>query len=262
MDNNYLKIIIETFKSIQPITEPNFFQKKQEFKKKILGIYTKKVENGENISEEGFIDNCANAVKELKGFVVEYTKLIKDKKLSSLILAINFATRDEYLIDYGEIQLNRKNEIKSKKDQINKSFGRDYLIDVTHLVNIEGSKLCFNDIDFIESGLKLIDMQDSQQTESKLLDLSDTNAVQKLIYLNELGIIDFLRTKNEFLGSVNLMATILSSVTGVKAATLQTSLNRLINNDTDDKNHPYATKNTVNKVRQTLINKNITIKTS
>ena len=101
-----------------------------------------------------------------------------------------------------------------------------------------------------------------QQTELEPLDLSDTSAVEKIIYLNELGIIDFLKTKPEFIGSTNLMATILSAITDVKASTLQTSLNRLNNNDTDDKNHPYRTKTTVERVRQTLIDKNIKPKAS
>ena len=98
--------------------------------------------------------------------------------------------------------------------------------------------------------------------EPEPLDLSDTSAVEKIIYLNELGIIDFLKTKPEFIGSTNLMATILSAITDVKASTLQTSLNRLNNNDTDDKNHPYRTKTTVERVRQTLIDKNIKPKAS
>lgn len=101
-----------------------------------------------------------------------------------------------------------------------------------------------------------------ESTLSETLDLSDTSAVEKIIYLNELGIIDFLKLKHEFIGSTNLMATFLSAITGEKPTTLQTSLNRLINKDTEDKNHPYRTIKTVEKVRQSLINKNITPKTS
>jgi len=98
---------------------------------------------------------------------------------------------------------------------------------------------------------------------SEPLDLSEnSSAVEKIIYLNELGIIDFLRNKTEFMSSTNLMATFLSAITSEKASTLQTSLNRLINNDNEDKNHPYRTIKTVEKVRQSLINKNITPKTS
>jgi hypothetical protein len=109
---------------------------------------------------------------------------------------------------------------------------------------------------------RLEELNKPQQPEPEPLDLSDSSAVEKIIYLNELGIIDFLRTKPEFIGSTNLMATFLSAITGEKSKTLQTSLNRLINNDTDDKNHPYKTQKTVNKVRQTLINNNIKTKAS
>jgi hypothetical protein len=109
---------------------------------------------------------------------------------------------------------------------------------------------------------RLEELNKPQQPEPEPLDLSDSSAVEKIIYLNELGIIDFLRTKPAFIGSTNLMATFLSAITGEKSKTLQTSLNRLINNDTDDKNHPYKTQKTVNKVRQTLINNNIKTKAS
>lgn len=101
-----------------------------------------------------------------------------------------------------------------------------------------------------------------ESTLPELLDLSETSAVKKIIYLNELGIIDFLKSKPEFIGSTNLMATFLSAITGVKTSTLQPSLNKLISEDIDDQRHPYRTQSTVNEVRQTLIDKNIKPKTS
>lgn len=125
---------------------------------------------------------------------------------------------------------------------------------------------------FLESDLssynKIISFLETRKSEvepesslSEPLDLSNTSAVEKIIYLNELGVIDFLKSKHEFIGSTNLMATFLSAITGEKPTTLQTSLNRLINKDAEDKNHPYRTIKTVEKVRQSLINKNITPKT-
>ena len=116
---------------------------------------------------------------------------------------------------------------------------------------------------FLETKKKELEIQTPQTIiEPEPLNLSKTSAVEKIIYLNELGIIDFLRAKPEFMGSTNLMATFLSAITDEKATTLQTSLNRLINNDTDDKNHPYKAIGTVNKIKQTFINKNIKHKTS
>lgn len=81
------------------------------------------------------------------------------------------------------------------------------------------------------------------------LDLSDSNAVEKIIYLNELGIIDFLRTKAKAGISNGGLASVLSGITGVKPETLKPSLNRLSNNDTADKNHPYSTQKTVDKIK-------------
>lgn len=104
--------------------------------------------------------------------------------------------------------------------------------------------------------------EELEQPKAEPMDLSDTTAVEKIIYLNELGIIDFLKSKAEFMGSTHLMGTFLSALTGEKVQTLQPSLNRLINNDTDDRRHPYTTQKTVEKVRQTLIDKNIKPKTS
>jgi hypothetical protein len=126
------------------------------------------------------------------------------------------------------------------------------------------SKLCGYDIEFLQDIIKNFNFETDQpqQSDPEPLDLSSTSAVEKIIYLNELGIIDFLRTKPEFISSTNLMATILSAITNVKASTLQTSLNRLINNDSGDKNHPYKAKGTVDKIRQTLIDKKIKPKTS
>ena len=125
-------------------------------------------------------------------------------------------------------------------------------------------KIHFNKIIlFLGTKKKELEIQTPQTIiEPEPLDLSKTSAVEKIIYLNELGIIDFLRAKPEFMGSTNLMAAFLSAITDEKAATLQTSLNRLINNDTDDKNHPYKAIGTVNKIKQTFINKNIKHKTS
>jgi hypothetical protein len=104
--------------------------------------------------------------------------------------------------------------------------------------------------------------EELEQPKAEPFDLSDTTAVEKIIYLNELGIIDFLRAKPEFMGSVNLMATFLSAITGSKVVTLQPSLNKLFNGDTEDRNHPYRTQKTVERIKQTFINKNVKSKTS
>ena len=97
---------------------------------------------------------------------------------------------------------------------------------------------------------RVIDVLDeSVNPEPEPLDLSDSNAVEKIIYLNELGIIDFLRTKAKAGISNSGLASVLSGITGEKPVTIKPSLNRLSNNDIADKNHPYSTQKTVDKIK-------------
>lgn len=138
----------------------------------------------------------------------------------------------------------------------------DYLVSMNDFINKQYAFISNNDVNFIGDCLESLRFEEPEQTEPEPFDLSDTSAVEKILYLNELGIIDFLRTKPEFIASTNLMATVLSAITDIKAKTLQPSLSRLTSNDTADKNHPYRTQKTVEKVRQTLIEKNIKLKAS
>jgi hypothetical protein len=188
-------------------------------------------------------------------------------------------TLDEYKIDYPNL-LDYYKKQSVDNDEIN--FIETEMLLISEFIRpiIESQKTELEEmvgLDFgkvmIESHLssykKIILFLETRKSElkpestlSELLDLSDTSSVKKIIYLNELGIIDFLKSKPEFILSTNLMATFLSAITGVKTSTLQPSLHKLISDDTDDRRHPYRTQSTVNEVRQTLIDKNIKPKTS
>ena len=87
------------------------------------------------------------------------------------------------------------------------------------------------------------------------IDFSNTTAVEKIIYLKELGIIEFLRDKTKVGISNSSLASVISGITGIKPQTIKPSLNRLSNNDTDDKNHPYYNEKTVNKIKLLLSQK-------
>ena len=71
------------------------------------------------------------------------------------------------------------------------------------------------------------------------IDLSDSSNLQKVIYLNELGVLDFLRKNNCFSSSVNNLAQVLSSFTGTKTRTLQSCLNPMFNKHVKQDNNPY-----------------------
>lgn len=79
------------------------------------------------------------------------------------------------------------------------------------------------------------------------------NAVQKIIYLNELGIIDFLKGKQPFNTSTNGLATILGKILHEKTTTLQPYLNALFTDlEATSNKHPYYTKSTAEKIKDSL----------
>ena len=86
-------------------------------------------------------------------------------------------------------------------------------------------------------------------------DVRKVNAKQKIIYLNELGVIDYLLNKQPFNTSVNSLAAVLSPILGENTTTIQSYLNPLINKDTSSHNHPYSSKKAVDRINDSL-NKN------
>lgn len=89
-------------------------------------------------------------------------------------------------------------------------------------------------------------------SEALDLDLSDTTAVEKIIYLNELGIIDFLRTKTKTGISNGSLASVIGAITGMNPDTIKSSLNRLPKDRNIDNKHPYHTEKTVARVKTFL----------
>ena len=89
------------------------------------------------------------------------------------------------------------------------------------------------------------------------IDLSDNNDRQKVIYMNELGILKYLKEhfKSDKLSN-NKLAGLLSSFTGVKLVTMQPYVNAIINEKEiiSQSNNPYGTEENVIKIRGILMN--------
>lgn len=87
------------------------------------------------------------------------------------------------------------------------------------------------------------------------IDLSDTNRKEKVIYLNELGIISYLKDHFHRANlSNNQLAGLLSAITGVKQDTLQSYINPLLNKDNKivQSNNPYTNQENVDSIRTIL----------
>lgn len=92
------------------------------------------------------------------------------------------------------------------------------------------------------------------EQSDEIIDLSDTSIVGKIIYLEKLGIIDYLRSQKPFNTSVNSIATVLSAVTGAKATSIQPMLNPLLSKDVYNKNNPLNSMKKVYSIENILLN--------
>jgi hypothetical protein len=138
------------------------------------------------------------------------------------------------------------------------------IIEVNETV-FKGENLSYRDYNRIN--FKISDFQDciqdivneiNESTSNKILttfdleplDLSDTTAVEKIIYLEKLGVLDFLRNKHHV--STNGLASALSAITGEKVITVQPMLNAIFNKQTGQKNNPLESTKPVKKVKKHL----------
>lgn len=105
-------------------------------------------------------------------------------------------------------------------------------------------------INYLEEKLK--NLQTNELQNDFNLDISDTSATDKIIYLSQLGVLDFLRTQSPFNMSINRLATVLSAITGEKKATLQPMLNPIFSAETNQKNNPLNKSKNTTKITGTL----------
>ena len=82
-----------------------------------------------------------------------------------------------------------------------------------------------------------------------------TNGKEKIIYLNELKILEYLRKEYPILRtSNNKLAALISKITGQKHSTIQSYINPILNSEgrVDQSNNPYNSKKNVSKVKAFL----------
>jgi hypothetical protein len=77
-------------------------------------------------------------------------------------------------------------------------------------------------------------------------------APTKVLFLNELGIIDFLAKKRCFITNTNALCKALGHAVGEREDTLGRVIRPLLQDDREDKRHPYNNDTNVNYVKNTL----------
>lgn len=101
-------------------------------------------------------------------------------------------------------------------------------------------------IEDINTRLKDIELKEGE------INLGNISNKEKIIMLNELGILEFLKQKTPFDASVNSLARVISAITGMKTESIQSDINPMFNPKSSQKNNPYETKKTVEKAKQIL----------
>jgi hypothetical protein len=85
------------------------------------------------------------------------------------------------------------------------------------------------------------------------IDLSDTSATEKIIYLEKLGVIGFLRSQQPFVSVPDKVSQVLSAITGINIYSIRPMLRPIMNKDPEHSKNPLNSKNAVARVEKQLI---------
>ena len=89
-------------------------------------------------------------------------------------------------------------------------------------------------------------------TDDLPLDYSDNSIAEKIVFLHELGILDFIRNRYPLGMSTNKLAEIISGFTGINQTTAQSYINPIYSKRVDMKNTPLTEKN-LKSVKEKLL---------
>lgn len=107
-------------------------------------------------------------------------------------------------------------------------------------------------ISFKENISRKAELKNAENSPELSLDLSDTKGTEKIIYLEKLGILNYLKELEPFRSSTNSLATVISAITGIPQTTVQPYLNPISNPTIDQKNNPLNSIKKVEKIEYTL----------
>ena len=103
-----------------------------------------------------------------------------------------------------------------------------------------GIKAIYN---FIENRIKELENKTATPQQippvEPLQDFKDSTNQDKIIILKELGVMDYLRGHLYKPDNISSLAEVLSAITGINAKTLNTYINPILNENSDQKNNPY-----------------------
>jgi len=233
------------------------------FENNLVEYYDSYLSDFDSIKNKNLINDY------LINFIVRYNDICVKKRFNEIVeyqkkLNLEYfktkipkpKERQESLNKILEV-INNEIEFGAGKNIIFSNFDLHHYSFRLFLLTLEEKKDIFEkEILLIQSKLKI---KGSIQAEPQPIDLSETKAIDKILYLHKLGVIDFLKGQQPFNTSVNSLASVLSAITGEKSGTLQPMLNPMLSKKVDDKNNPLNSKIAVSRVEKQLINIGFTL---
>lgn len=164
---------------------------------------------------------------------------------------------DEYLIENDNEEFSESDFINKEIDLFN-SLQEKWYLDLFEKETLSQIQKAFlKKRNFLND--KIILRNEGIQ-DNNLFDLSDTTGAEKIVYLYELGIIDFLKNQEPFKSTPDKVSQVISAFTGIKLSSLRPAIRLIIKKDFEDKNNPMNTQKTVKKVKNKLIDIGFEIK--
>lgn len=112
----------------------------------------------------------------------------------------------------------------------------------------------------VELNAKMDEENKSEDIEI-LLDNADNSDAEKIVFLYELGVLDYLQNKMKYESngfSANKIAELVSTFSGIKARTAQSYINPIFSKDANQVKSPLTSKN-IEKVKNKLIKLGVNI---
>lgn len=194
------------------------------------------------------------------GFLMEfYTHISKDTKLAKLVYP-QFKKGKKEDIERYILKCKLGIEDRNFIDIINNNDHDDYVF--TEFRNISLSLIMQIQCEYLSEYLyKEIEkekyhesLSSNKVTDIVEQDFSNNESKEKVILLEKIGIIDFIKEKQSNPNNIKQTAEILSSFTGIKSATLYSYLRPMLSphRDDTDKNSPYKNPENLQRANKTL----------
>lgn len=109
-------------------------------------------------------------------------------------------------------------------------------------------------LQYLDSTISLKELQNeiTNINQEDALDFSNTKGTEKIIYLEKLGILEYLKELEPFKSSTNSLATVISAITGIPKTTAQSYINPIANPTIEQRNNPLNSIKKVEKIEHTL----------